>query len=385
MKTTKKILGIALAVIMLCNVFVIASFAAPAEGGAVKLMLATDKETYAPGDTITFTVSEQVLAAVGAMRASGQYEFAYNSAALQPLSDKNVVAETDDPVIFKDLAGDAAYANCRIIFNDACVGNGSMILDSDATAYNWDKMICVMYMHTAGTEFDATTAPLKLFTFSMKIADNAAAGTYTFGFNQGGYESYTAYSNNVPLNDAIYGYTDDYGYGTATNYDCGVVTFTVESSGGGSGDSGDTPDPTPTVTVSNSDTRVKWSDKANGKIYIGFEGVLTGFTPVTEVKDGRTEVTNIGSVGFRFSTTDATLASGSDVAARTLYDFNDGTYKFRAIVETDYNSESKLYATAYIKLEANGNATLTSDTIISTSVAAEYAEATGKGLPAFGA
>lgn len=373
MKTTKKILGVALAVIMLCNVFAVASFAAPAEGGAVKLMLETDKTAYAPGDNITFTVSEQVLAAVGAMQASGQYEFGYNSTILQPLNSDNKIAEKDSPV-FTDLAGDAAIANCRIIFNDACIANGSMILDSDATAYGWDKIICVSYMHTNGTEFDATTAPLKLFTFTMKIADNAAAGTYTFGFNQGGYESYTGYSNDC-VNFGVYGYTDDYGYGAPTNYDCGVVTFTVE--GSSSGDSGDKPeDPTPTAPVSTDGVQVKWKDKANNQIFIGFCGVYTG--TVTTTKDpvtGKEIVNEIYEIGFRMSTSDESLATATDVPAETLYDFGSGTYKFRAVTESTTDSTLPLYGKAYIQLTKDSDKLLSSDDI-KTTVAAEYKEAT---------
>ena len=59
MKISKKILGVVLVLTMILNVFAVGAFAAFPDDTAVKLMIATDKETYAPGDEIVLTVSEQ--------------------------------------------------------------------------------------------------------------------------------------------------------------------------------------------------------------------------------------------------------------------------------------------------------------------------------------
>ena len=52
MKTSKKILGIALAVIMIFNVFAVGAFAMP-DDVVVDLIIESDKAVYAPGETIT--------------------------------------------------------------------------------------------------------------------------------------------------------------------------------------------------------------------------------------------------------------------------------------------------------------------------------------------
>lgn len=378
----KKSISIVIALVLLLNVFAVSAFAAVPDGNAIAITLAADKDSYVAGDTVNVTMSIETIAGVPAISA-GEIEVSYNSAIFAPAAD---ISNQPSLEAYGCTIGEILKGNFDTGANYVRESSGTFNA-SDEAAYGWNAGLhiaaCENFENV--THVDCSTGPKTFVTFPIKINAGVADGTYTIGVNKATFEDSGEAYLFVPGTQIYGGEGSQFGVADDATFACGTLDIVVGTGEGGSGDGGDTPDPTPTVTVSNSDTRVKWSDKANGKIYIGFEGVLTGFTPVTEVKDGRTEVTNIGSVGFRFSTTDATLASGSDVAARTLYDFNDGTYKFRAIVETDYNSESNLYATAYIKLEANGNATLTSDTIISTSVAAEYAEATGKGLPAFGA
>ena len=62
MKTSKKILGVLLALAMLVNVFAVFSFAA-APDSAIDLTITPDKESYSAGEVVTFTVSEKVIAA----------------------------------------------------------------------------------------------------------------------------------------------------------------------------------------------------------------------------------------------------------------------------------------------------------------------------------
>jgi|GEM_PF-5969313 len=373
----KKVISVLVALMMLLSVFSVSAFAA-VNDAVLAIRVTPTATTYPAGEVVTFEVSYESTSEIGKVGACTLH-IGYDNTVFEPVEDLGTGLKlseaTKEPVVLSGYALEG-----KVSADNSFVQTKGALAAAD-TAKGWNETLKIALTGT-GTLFEATTE-VKVLAFKLKVKDNAASGNYTVGVTQGSIEDYS--TQVVEELGPISGPSGaDYEFSVGKIFDLYDATLAVEGSGSG-GEGGDTPDPTPTVTVSNSDTKVKWSDKANGKIYIGFEGVLTGFTPVTEVKDGRTEVTNIGSVGFRFSTTDATLASGSDVAARTLYDFNDGTYKFRAIVETDYNSESRLYATAYIKLEANGNATLTSDTIISTSVAAEYAEATGKGLPAFGA
>ena len=56
MKSMKKVLCILLSVAMLAGCLVFSVSAAPADGKEVAYKLVADKETYNPGDTITFTL-----------------------------------------------------------------------------------------------------------------------------------------------------------------------------------------------------------------------------------------------------------------------------------------------------------------------------------------
>ena len=79
MKISKKILGVALVLTMILNVFAVGAFAAFPDDTAVKLTISADKETYSAGDEVILTFSEQVISALGSMSIGGQYEIAYNN------------------------------------------------------------------------------------------------------------------------------------------------------------------------------------------------------------------------------------------------------------------------------------------------------------------
>ena len=193
-------------------------------------------------------------------------------------------------------------------------------------------------MHSDGKEFDATTSALNLFTLKMKISETAAAGTYTIGFNQGGYEGYSAYSNDVAMG-GVYGYADDLGYGTPTNYDCGVVTFTVAG--------GTTPPPAATVKVNNLSTQVQWANKDAGLMNLGFRGqIAEGYDATaddagTTGPNGGKNLAKLTEVGF--------YLNGTKYQAYTIYNFVDGGYFYRVVVgNVSYDSETVFSAQAYV-------------------------------------
>lgn len=363
MKISKKILGVALALIMIFNIFAVGTFAA--SNAAITLTVETDKAVYAPGDEITITLYEQVVDAVGPMNASGQYEIGYNSAAVQPIANSTKVADH----FVTDHTGDLNLGNSVVALAEACVGNGSFITDDAAANYGWDETICIVTTYTDGVEFDATSAPLKILSFKMKIAETAEDGTYTVGFNQGGYEAYFAYSTDVAM-QGVYGYYDDYGYNTDTNYDCGTVSFTVSSG--------------PSVEIAHKGTQSKWKlgdAKPYAENYLfGFVGSFTGITPETEVQNvggkNRDIVTNIESI-----TATATINGVTKTAnVETIWKNTDGSYGFRAqfagFLPTDTFSASCVFT-----IVAGGN-TYTSDASAATTINAIYTASVGNGLPA---
>ena len=363
MKISKRILGVALALIMIFNVFAVGTFAAT--NAAINLMISTDKAVYAPGDEVIITLSEQVIDAVGPMNASGQYAIGYNSAAIVPISTGTTPADH----VTTDLTGDLDLSSSVVCDTEACAGNGSFITDDDIANYGWDSTIAFCTLYKAGTALDATSAPINILSFKMKIADNAADGTYTIGFNQGSYEAYFGYSTDVK-NQGVYGYYDDFGYGTDANYDCGTVTFTVSSG--------------PSVEIAHKGTQSKWKlgdAKPYAENYLfGFVGSFTGITPETEVQNvggkNRDIVTNIESI-----TATATINGVTKTAnVETIWKNTDGSYGFRAqfagFLPTDTFSASCVFTIVA------GGKPYTSAASAATTINAIYTASVGNGLPA---
>lgn len=216
MKTSKKILGVLLALAMLVNVFAVFSFAA-APDSAIDLTLTPDKASYRAGDTVTFTVSEKVIAAVGDMRFGGRYAIGYNAAEIQPLSSEKEFPAANHGVVA--IAAGYDDSTSTVNFTEDTVNVSGDTIDA-----GWDSVMVLGLNDDNGvTTFDAT-AGVDLFTFQMKLSDTVADGDYVVGFNVGSYINYNAYSNDAAMG-CVAGYDDDYGYGTTANY--GFVNATI--------------------------------------------------------------------------------------------------------------------------------------------------------------
>lgn len=219
MKMAKKTISIVLVLMLIVNIFATTALAAGTES-AVDLYISTDKTTYAPGDEVVITVSEQVIDAVGDMWIAGQYSIGYDSKVFEPYSTSLTLEDHG----FTALQGGYDSSMSTIAFSDVNIENGDYIADNQAV-YGWDSMIMYCVAGDMATAFSATNKA-DLFTIKMKIKEDAAFGTYTLGFNQGSYEIYSAFSADATMG-GIYGYTDDYGYGTAVNYGLGTCEITV--------------------------------------------------------------------------------------------------------------------------------------------------------------
>lgn len=216
MKTSKKILGVLLALAMLVNVFAVFSFAA-APDSAIDLTLTPDKESYSAGEVVTFTVSEKVIAAVGDMRFGGRYAIGYNAAEIQPLSSEKEFPAANHGVVA--IAAGYDDSTSTVNFTEDTVNVSGDTIDA-----GWDSVMVLGLNDDNGvTTFDAT-AGVDLFTFQMKLSDTVADGDYVVGFNVGSYINYNAYSNDAAMG-CVAGYDDDYGYGTTANY--GFVNATI--------------------------------------------------------------------------------------------------------------------------------------------------------------
>ena len=215
MKTSKRILGIALAVIMIFNVFAVGVFAMP-DNAVVDLIIDTDKDVYAPGDTITLKISTQTCADLDLMTIGGQFDIVYSSAALEPIS-----TEKEDLSKHGFVALAPGYDASLDVIQ---IPSGSLeYTDIGGT----DNAICFC-VGDDGTTFSTAAAPVDLFTVQMKVKADAPFGTYTIGFNPAGYEECNGYSNDGIGFGGLYGTAaSDYGFSQENMYNYGSVTFTV--------------------------------------------------------------------------------------------------------------------------------------------------------------
>lgn len=361
MKISKRILGVALALIMIFNVFAVGTFAAFPEDSAVKLSISTEDKPYAPGDEIVFTFTEQVLEEVGAMFIGGQYQIAYPTSVLDPYAESDVLENHG----FVALA--AGYDSG--ISGVSLPSKISTDINVDgATQYGWDELI-QFNVGDDSTENDAT-APLQLFSIKMKIADDAANGTYTIGFNYDAYEAEDAFVNDA-ANEGLYG-TDASAWGFSVDnlYDLGTCTFTVGEAAPAEKE------------VKHADTMAQWADKDAGKINVGLVGKFLTNDIAIEYDGNR--LTNVEKVGAKIT------INGTEVEGYTdyVYDVNgDGSELwFRAVVSgVDYNATGAAGDISVVYVVEMTDGTTYESIAYTTTVAEVYAEACGNGMPAFGA
>lgn len=223
MKTSKKILGVLLALAMLVNVFAVFSFAA-APDSAIDLTLTPDKASYSAGEVVTFTVSEKVIAAVGDMRIGGQYAIGYNASVIDMLNptSQDLADYSFTPI---QSGYDSTMSTVLLSADNLAAG------DTIDEGHDWDTVTVLGVADDNGaTTFDAT-AGVDLFTFQMKLSDTVADGDYVVGFNVGSYINFNGYANDARYG-GVAGYIDEdptdglYDeYGTTANF--GFVNATI--------------------------------------------------------------------------------------------------------------------------------------------------------------
>lgn len=369
MKTSKKVLGVVLTLIMLVNVFAVSVFAAYPDDAAVALIVKTDKTSYSAGETVKVTVSAKALADVGSLRVGGQHELAYNAAGLEPLD----ASKTDNLTTnYNFVPGDAYASSYNNAYSQVVFGG------TPSDGNGWTDVMTFAIVDDGSTGVACADSEAVLFSFDMKVPAGAADGTYSIGFNRAGYEdNWTAYAATADGMD-LYG-NDGSSYGKTNLYDFGVATFTVGAGGSGSDDPAQ-----PTITVENLDTKVRWATAdeepvSKDVIYVGFEGKISGLT----------DVSTLAEIGFKFSTSDSALATATNVKSFVIYDFTAdaaNTYKFRSIVrrplakaDIDGTTTHNIYAQAYVMV-TGATTPIAATNIITTTLQAEYAQGVTNGM-----
>ena len=171
MKSMKKVLCILLSVAMLAGCLVFSVSAAPADGKEVAYKLVADKETYNPGDTITFTLYVDVRdfnVAYGA----GAFYFSYDSKVLAP------------EVTNREFVGDMIYKPAGPVTSSAVVHNtiaAALEETGEDALYDASFVVAGIWDTATGIPsaqgFKFTSAETPQITFQMKVLEDAAPGT----------------------------------------------------------------------------------------------------------------------------------------------------------------------------------------------------------------
>lgn len=363
MKISKKILGVALAVIMIFNVFAVGTFAAVPADTVVNLMLSTDKTTYAPGDEIVLKVSLDVIEDLTAMMIGGQYDIGYNGNVFELTSDATDATNALDLHGFQALQ--AGY--------DA--GTSGVQIPSQAgfsELYDWTTAVTWVIADDLTTTYDARGGA-DVFTVKMKVRADAPDGTYTIGFNPAGYEGYNAYVNDGIGLGGLYGSVPDTSYmpfDEANMYAYGTCEIKVSSG--------------PSVVVSHVGEQAKWKGgNANNtaeNYLFGFIGQATGLDVETVDNNGHKEVTNIQSI---IATAEY---NGTPVTSEVITMWAvDGGYQFRAVFSGFDPADTKNVSVTFAITMSDGTTVYTTADASVDTPNAIYQAAVLRGMPALAA
>lgn len=357
MKISKKVLGVAMAVIMILNVFAVGAFAAVPADTLVQLNLKTDKAVYAPGDEVVITFGAECIEELGSLMIGGQYEIGYNSAVMEAYSTSTAMGDHGYTAY---QAGD--QINISVV---QLVGQSSGV----SPLYDWDTSICYCLVDSDVT-FDAT-AGVDLFSIKMKIKADAPDGTYTIGYNPQGYEDCNGFINDGLGYGGLYGASaSDYGFSVSNMYGYGTATFTVSSA--------------PAVEVTHVGEQAKWNGgNANNtaeNYLFGFIGQATGLTVETTEENGHNVVTNINSIIATANYNGTTVTS----EVITMWEV-DGGYQFRAVFKGFDPADTKDVSVTFAITMSDGTTVYTTADASVDTPNAIYLAAVERGMPALAA
>ncbi len=343
MKISKRILGAALALIMIFNVFAVGTFAATfGVDTGIKLVLKTDKTTYEPGEVITVTGAVQLDASLGGgqIQPNGEYSIGYNNAIFENINPGDETFGGYNAVsIVKGIS--TAYS---AIYTYTVDDGTAYINPEEQEAYGWNTVTYLCLVGDGPSSADATAAPVDIWSYQIKIKDDAPNGTYTIGHNPGDL-GYTF------VNASDESFYEEAEYGT--------VTITVGTAA-------------PAKPVAHKAFQVKATDVGNtDAATLGFKGSIdsTDASIILDKVQGKNKLVDITAVGCKIELNDGSSTVIADATTDTIYKVGDTSeYDFRAVVEkfdlTTYG-DAEIKVTYYVVSATNG--TIESDVEITTA------------------
>lgn len=388
----KKIVSVVVALLLMVNIFAVSVFAAVPAENAIAITLTSDKTSYVAGETALITISIETKKDVIPNLLVGDIEVSYNDAIFAPAkrvdTDPRPLIGQDDvennKVGYGCVYGDIINSNIEPTGSFVRPGSGEF-LDSDVAAYGWNAGLHFTVAKKASglSSVDCST-PKTFLTFPIKINSGVADGAYVIGVNKAAFEVTGEAFLAAEGGDIYGGEGENYGLEAEATFACGTCEIVVGENGSGSGST------TTPATVANGDIQVKWADKANGMLNIGFRGIIGNYDHTKDLLTGSTkDLSKLAEVGVVISDTDSTPTRAeigstcSEVPTHKIYNFATGEYTFRAIVGNvpayDNNTEDDIdpstiviYANAYIKYD--GQYYEATNTVLQTTGATQYAD-----------
>lgn len=322
MKTTKKVLSVLLALTMLVGLLAVTPLAAdPTEpfdsDYAVNLWLGVDKDAYAPGETVTVTVYEQIVSGLGLDgNIAGAYPISYPLGKITPLVD----ADGDDLTVqnFNAMVGGVDYGFCGILCNASNEANGY----TNPTDYG-----TIRYeIGGDGTTFVATGAMVPMFSVDFVIDASCPDGDYDLSFNQ---DAYDTLWDGYACGGAVY--TGNDFAGTVGNLKFHDITVHVGAAA-----------PADPAFLK---AQCQWADgNTAGTLNVGLSATFTTAKfPIAFDSHGKS--TNVTAVGIEITSGAYTTTEET----RYVYEVDASTYRYRAVITgVPHDATGTITATFYV-------------------------------------
>jgi hypothetical protein len=223
MRTSKKILSVFVALMMLLSVVALGAYAMPADT-VVELTIAADKTAYAAGDDITLTVYGQSNDET-TLEMAGQYILGYDSSAIEPYSTSTDLDSHGFAAGAKHTSGYDPQGS-QVVFDDILVDGGM------TTRSNGSAVIGYFIAESSDTfDADSQAGPVELFSVKMKVKADAADGDYEIAFNADSFADYNCYVVDSFANGCYGTSGPDFGFTANNMFSLGSVTIHVGATG----------------------------------------------------------------------------------------------------------------------------------------------------------